>query len=288
MFEPVAMLGGVVAWWLTVGQAQPAATAVAKPTPPAATNQVNLTAEMGRLRRENSGLKAELAAVRVQLDAERKRKSAMDTAAIGKLLRQLAADGRKTQQGLSRLSAALKTATDNERDARADIGRVRRDLKDAKRRLDVQAGSTRRLKEEVTDLKYRFSLLQKRNLQLAGQVKQQAENLQEIETRGSAVAPHAADASPKGKPAPAEMLKVSGLVRQVDYKNKLVLISIGSDDGVREGQELAVYRTGARPSYLGTVEVVAVKPDQAVGRIALQVRPEAFRAGDKVGPKAPK
>lgn len=60
---------------------------------------------------------------------------------------------------------------------------------------------------------------------------------------------------------------VEGLVKEVDSTNRRIVISIGSDDGLVQGHELFVYRTKPRPEYVGKFQVIAVDPDQAVGRV---------------------
>jgi len=60
---------------------------------------------------------------------------------------------------------------------------------------------------------------------------------------------------------------VEGLVKEVDSSNRRIVISIGSDDGLVQGHELVIYRTKPRPEYVGKFQVIAVDPDQAVGRV---------------------
>lgn len=60
---------------------------------------------------------------------------------------------------------------------------------------------------------------------------------------------------------------VEGLVKEVDSTNRRIVISIGSDDGLVEGHVLNVYRTKPRPEFVGKFQIIAVDPDQAVGRV---------------------
>ena len=45
------------------------------------------------------------------------------------------------------------------------------------------------------------------------------------------------------------------------------MITIGSDDGLRVGHELYLFREKPRPEYIGKITVISVEPDQAVGRV---------------------
>lgn len=74
---------------------------------------------------------------------------------------------------------------------------------------------------------------------------------------------------------------VDGLVVSVSDKN-LVEVSIGRDDGLREGHSLEVYR-GNR--YLGKVEVVRVTANRAVARIIPELQQAPIRKGDRVATK---
>jgi len=60
---------------------------------------------------------------------------------------------------------------------------------------------------------------------------------------------------------------VQGEVKRVDPTNRRVEISIGSDDGILPGHELYMFREKPRPEYIGKITIIAVDPDQSVGRV---------------------
>jgi len=64
--------------------------------------------------------------------------------------------------------------------------------------------------------------------------------------------------------------------------NQSVVVSVGKDDGLREGHKLEVYRGG---QYLGRIEIRAVRDDQASGQILASFRKGFIQAGDKVAAK---
>jgi predicted nucleic acid-binding Zn-ribbon protein len=74
---------------------------------------------------------------------------------------------------------------------------------------------------------------------------------------------------------------LKGEVLAVNAKQQVV-ISVGKDDGLREGHRLDVYRTG---QYLGKIQIQSVKDDQAVGQILTGYRKGYIQAGDKVAAK---
>ncbi len=61
-----------------------------------------------------------------------------------------------------------------------------------------------------------------------------------------------------------------------------VVVSVGRDDGLREGHKLEVYRGG---QYLGRIEIKSTKDDQAIGQILAAFRKGYIQAGDKVAAK---
>ncbi len=64
--------------------------------------------------------------------------------------------------------------------------------------------------------------------------------------------------------------------------NGLVEISLGRDDGIRQGDQLDIHRGG---QYLGRVEIKRTDDDKSVGQIVPGFRKGAIQQGDKVSSK---
>ena len=75
--------------------------------------------------------------------------------------------------------------------------------------------------------------------------------------------------------------RVDGIVTKVG-EQALVEISIGSDDGLRTGHTLEVFRNNA---YLGRVKVMRLEPDRAVCEIIPEFRKGIIKRGDRVATK---
>ncbi|MBP88806.1 MAG: hypothetical protein CMJ64_19190 [Planctomycetaceae bacterium] len=75
--------------------------------------------------------------------------------------------------------------------------------------------------------------------------------------------------------------RVDGIVTKVGEK-VLVEVSIGSDDGLRKGHTLEVFRN---QSYLGRVVVKTLAPDRAVCEIIPEYRKGIIKRGDRVATK---
>jgi chromosome segregation ATPase len=74
---------------------------------------------------------------------------------------------------------------------------------------------------------------------------------------------------------------VNGLVSQVQRANgeTRVEVTIGADDGLRQGNTLEVSR-GSR--YLGRIEILRTSPDKAVGRVDRKFQQGQIQEGDRV------
>ena len=85
---------------------------------------------------------------------------------------------------------------------------------------------------------------------------------------------------------------VDGLVKDVkmDRTNrpKYVEITIGSDDGLKTGHLMDVFRSGASgkdSQYLGKIRITSVEPDSAVGEVVESAKVGIIEEGDNVTTK---
>jgi hypothetical protein len=75
--------------------------------------------------------------------------------------------------------------------------------------------------------------------------------------------------------------KVEGVVLEVSDKD-LIEISIGRDDGLKEGHSLEVFRDN---TYLGRIIIRRTAPDRAVGQIIKELQRGQIKRGDRVSTK---
>jgi hypothetical protein len=80
---------------------------------------------------------------------------------------------------------------------------------------------------------------------------------------------------------------VEGQVERIDVTGNRLEISIGSDDGLVEGNTLVVYRTAQPdPGFIGNIKIDAVDPDKAVAHvIGKTVQGKKIKEGDIVTTK---
>jgi hypothetical protein len=83
------------------------------------------------------------------------------------------------------------------------------------------------------------------------------------------------ETEPVDKSAP----KLDGVVTAVSSKGDLVEVSLGSDDGLREGHFLEVFDA---KSYAGRIKIYKVSPDRSVGQMIPEYRKRDIKRGDRV------
>ena len=70
---------------------------------------------------------------------------------------------------------------------------------------------------------------------------------------------------------------------------ELVEISLGSDDGLKKGHEMSVYRSanksGVQAKFLGKIVIIKTEPDKAVGEVVEGSRNGVIQKGDNVTTK---
>jgi len=74
---------------------------------------------------------------------------------------------------------------------------------------------------------------------------------------------------------------ISGQVKRADNRAGIVLISVGSDDGVKVDMNFEVVRPGAR-AYVGRVRVTNIYDEEAICRVILPMTPNPIKEGDYV------
>lgn len=86
------------------------------------------------------------------------------------------------------------------------------------------------------------------------------------------------------KPIPSD-----GVVEDVSLggrdKSTLVKVSIGSDDNVRMGTELFVFRLSEKGKYLGKIRIIELSPDSAIGELIDDPKNGKIQKRDNVAPK---
>lgn len=240
-------------------------------------------ADYNTLQGEFEKLQSELT---VQLKAEQDRANAAEAANAG-LTQQLAA----VRQELE----TVKTERDTQR-AQAQIAgeeaRIRREEALAQRREND------RLHQLANDLEAKRRALEdelfNKNIETENMLAKHERLLDDYKTLQRVIQANNLNPDPKNyrdrqTPPPLVAGKVLNKSESSRRDSEFIEISIGSDDGLVEGHEVYVYRTGSkngdRPKYLGKARIVHVVPDKAVAEVIQPAKNGVIERGDDVTTK---
>ena len=153
-------------------------------------------------------------------------------------------------------------------DMTTEVGGLRTDIKTVQQDRDTKFNEIVKRTDELADLQGSLVNLQ----ELEGQLRTQV-SMMKLVMDAYELTPFT--------PIVDKPPRVDGLVTKVGDKD-LLEISIGSDDGLRPGHTLEVFRDN---SYLGRVVVLQLQPDQAVCKILVDYRKGIIKRGDRVATK---
>jgi transcriptional regulator of heat shock response len=209
-----------------------------------------------------------------------------NTATANALLEQSAKDITERDAKLDLTGKQLKTESDNAAKAAADLLKANAEKDQANLTRDAAIATAERLKAEVETLDKRLSeattkiidletttaeakkvavknsienkAAQDRNLQLLAQLEQRDKDL--VKSRGEQAA--RAGSSTGRNPPPEDL---HGRITQTE--GELVTINLGSDSGLDKGNTMEIFRLSPKPTYVGTLRILSVRPNEAVGKL---------------------
>ncbi len=214
-----------------------------------------------QLAQEQVARRVSLAALQTQLDTEREKNQQANTQ-----LNDLNSKNTQATQSLAQTLSELKRITSENETLKTEIDKVITD-RNAQRRTVI------RLTDELNNLASRRTDLQ---IEIDNLRDQSTLYQAMAETRGAALAA-AGITDPEDVP-PSDL---KGIVLAVG-NDQSVEVSLGRDDGLREGHLLDIFRNG---SYLGRIQIRTVADDKSVGKIIPAFRKGYIQAGDKVAAK---
>lgn len=213
------------------------------------------------LAQEQLSRKTALAALQTQLEAARDQLAQANTELNGKAAT-LTIQTQKLSETIDRV-AALNRQNDT---LKTEIDKIITDRNSQRRNVVSLTDKLNGLLSVESDLRSEMARLQS-DVTLFQAKSETAESA--LKTAGITIFDDVPPADLKG-----EILEVSNSQR--------VVVSLGRDDGLREGHRLEVYRGG---QYLGRIEIKTIKDDQAIGQILASFRKGYIQAGDKVASK---
>jgi hypothetical protein len=172
------------------------------------------------------------------------------------------------QANHTQVSEAAKQAQSRLEALETEIAGIRADLRATEKDLDGKMLEVVKLTDDLNQAMALRDMEQEKNTQAVMQI---AQMKMVMDANGLA-----ADALVSHIPP-----KVEGVVLVVSDKD-LIEISIGKDDGLKEGHTLDVFRDNA---YLGRIKVIRTAPDRAVGQIIKELQRGQIKRGDRVSTK---
>jgi uncharacterized protein YlxW (UPF0749 family) len=227
--------------------------------------------QLQKAREENAQLRAEKRNLRATLDAELVAK----TQALGKLeselkiVNQQLAELNKTNEDKGKQLAAaadgLKIAQDNLTNLRKEVETLRAEIRTVHGEADKQFARATELTDKLHNAAGQLQTLSERNKQLATDVARYRSLLN-------------ANNIPTNTPADAKPPRVAGVVRQVTGADSIA-VSLGSDDGIREGHRMNVVRGD---KYLATVQIEKTDPHRSIATVLRETKQGQILEGDRV------
>jgi hypothetical protein len=187
--------------------------------------------------------------------------------------------------------AALETERENLRREYLEREQAHAGLVEQNRQLIAQTEAVQNnmkgITDELTKLRGTLATIQQEKEQNFGELVKITDQLHQAQVQLVDQAKHLTklldvnDINPHD-PVDGQPPKVDGLVTAVSGQG-LIEISLGSDDGLRNGHKLEVYRASPTNSkYLGRIEVITTEPDRAVAKILPEFRKGAIQKEDRV------
>lgn len=171
------------------------------------------------------------------------------------------------RQTLERTSAAHADTVKDYNRLTVEVKEVRDELVRARKDRDEQYFASVKATDEVNGLRTQYDILALRHSQLS---RDAAHYRTVLELNGLKPFADIAAIPPA----------VNGEVLESD--NNYIEISLGSDDGLKAGHHIEVYRDNV---YLGRAKIKRTAPDRAVAEVLLEFRKGVIRKGDRVATK---
>jgi chromosome segregation ATPase len=189
------------------------------------------------------------------------------------------------------LQAQIQTQTgiaetkSNEAGYRDEEARQQRQITaDLQNRLDESSNKVRELEDQIFTMTSTLTALQQEHDEL---LKENSDQRRQLAAAGKGKVDSRSVTRLQEPPPP-----VDGLVKEVSKdktgRPKLMVITIGSDDGLLKGHELDAFRSGVdgrKAQYLGRVKVISLTPDEAVCEVVDAAKNGIIEVGDNVTTK---
>jgi hypothetical protein len=211
-------------------------------------------------------------AKKTQEQAMTKLQSELDTATQEK--KKLQIDYAALQKSASESAAAMSTTQSNATKFREEVDKLRGQILEAWKDRDAHSKEVERKTDELNQAHDDLEQLRKKTEDVAKDLAKERE-----ERRYFGLPDPNSDYKSKTPPL------VDGIITEAPGEG-IVVISLGSDSGLRKGHHLEVFRvSGGSSSYVGRIEVIKTTPDKSVCKIDPKYQNSTMQKGDRVASK---
>jgi len=192
----------------------------------------------------------------------------------------LKADNERTATERNRQTELARVANIEAGERRNEAQRQRTVNKNLHALIDKLVAQVRGLEDAVYGRDRTMKSVNRRHTQLL----QQVAFLRKV-VRLNRLSTDPAEYADKNTPPPSVTGVVLNTLPGHRQRATLIEISIGSDDGLVKGNELDVYRSAGKGSYLGKIRIVYVTPDKSVGELIEKTKNGVIKRGDNATTK---
>jgi len=236
---------------------------------------LGLKPQLQQARQKNEEFRAQLEKVQSRLAMEkaaRRQALAALEAQSRQLGEQLAAMENRNQQLVQTQRTAIATMETTQNNLvrlKDEVSGLRGEVRLAQQDRDTQFGKVVALTDRIHQAHGKQRILNERNQQLSTQAARMKKVL-------------SANDLSENTPLDNKPPKLNGVVLATNTKGDLVEVSIGSDDGLRVGNELDVF---SKTGYLGRITIRKTTPDRSVGEVIPEYRKGHIQKGNCVSTK---
>jgi hypothetical protein len=169
---------------------------------------------------------------------------------------------------MTQVAAANTTAQKRLTDLETEVAKIRDDLRATEESLNKEVLAVVKLTDDLNQAMSARDQEKEKNTQAVLQIAQMKQVMDAHNLKSDSLVSHIPP-------------KVEGVVLEVSDKD-LIEISIGKDDGLKEGHSLEVFRGN---TYIGRIVIRRTAPDRAVGQIIKELQRGQIKRGDRVSTK---
>jgi len=205
------------------------------------------------------------------------------------------------EQALTKLRTELETATQEKKKLQVDYAALQKTTSESVVAMSTTQTNSTKYREELDTLRGQILEAQKDRDAHFKEVERKTDELNQAVSEKEQLRKRMEDLA-KDLAKAKDALRWYNIDENADFKNKnppkvdgiiveapgegLVVISLGSDSGLRKGHQLEVYRvSGGSSAYVGRVEVIKTTPDKSVCKIDPKFQNSNMMKGDRVASK---